>query len=183
MANRIFQDLSSFVMPPNFRGRGVIFVQFWWIVQSLIFRNSPQYLYKFRAFLLRCFGAKIGKNVLIRPTVKVTYPWKLRIGDCSWIGDDVVLYSLGIIDIGDHSVISQRSYLCAGDHDYQISSFPIRGRNIVVESEVWVATDVYISPGVVIGRGAVVGARSSVFSDLPGGWVCVGSPCKAVKLR
>jgi putative colanic acid biosynthesis acetyltransferase WcaF len=84
----------------------------------ILFRTSPQFLYGWRNFLLRLFGAKIGKKVIIRPSVKITYPWKLSIGDYSWIGDDVDLYTLGEIDIGNHVVISQRSYLCTGSHDY-----------------------------------------------------------------
>jgi putative colanic acid biosynthesis acetyltransferase WcaF len=103
------QKLNSFKLPNNFRGRNVFVVQLWWLVQSLFFKNSPQFLYGFRRFLLRLFGAKIGKKVIIRPTVRITYPWKVVIGDFSWIGDDVVLYSLGEIEIGENVVISQKS--------------------------------------------------------------------------
>ena len=119
------QKLNSFKLPNNFRGRNAFVVQLWWLVQSLFFKNSPQFLYGFRRFLLRLFGAKIGKKVIIRPTVRITYPWKVVIGDFSWIGDDVVLYSLGEIEIGENVVISQKSYLCAASHDYLQSNFAI----------------------------------------------------------
>ncbi len=82
-------------------------------------------MYGWRVWLLRMFGARIGEAVLIRPTVRVTYPWKVSIGDRSWIGDDVVLYSLGQIVVGADSVISQRSYICTGTHDYTDTSFQI----------------------------------------------------------
>ena len=121
----VYQDLNSFKLPPNFRGRNAFTVQLWWLVQSVLFKTSPQFLYGWRNFLLRLFGAKIGKKVIIRPSVKVTYPWKLSIGDYSWIGDDVALYTLGNIEIGDNVVISQRSYLCTGSHDYLQEDFPI----------------------------------------------------------
>ena len=101
----LIQDLKSFKLPKNFRGRNAFIVQLWWLVQSILFRTSPQFLYGWRNFLLRLFGAKIGKKVIIRPSVKITYPWKLTIGDYSWIGDDVNLYTLGEIDIGNNVVI------------------------------------------------------------------------------
>lgn len=178
-----YQDLSQFKMPSNFRKASAVKVQLWWLVQATLFKWSPQVLYKFRSFLLRLFGAKVGKSVIIRPTVTVTYPWNVSIGDYAWLGDDVVLYSLGEIHIGNHAVVSQRSYLCTGDHDHTQIDFPIRGHKIVIEDEAWVATDVYIAPNVMIGRGAVIGARSSVFKNMPEGYMCLGSPCKPVKPR
>ena len=177
------QDLSQFRLPSGFRGRSAVIVQLWWLVQATLFQHSPQFAYGFRRWLLRCFGAQIGRSVLIRPSVKITYPWRVRIGNYSWIGDDVVLYSLGDIVIGDNAVISQRGYLCAGDHDYTKTDFPIRGRPIIISSEAWVAADVFIAPGVTIGKGSLIGARSSVFTNMPAGMLCVGSPCKAVKKR
>lgn len=178
-----YQDLSKFTMPPNFRKASALKVQLWWIVQASLFRWSPQFLYGFRVLLLRLFGAKIGKSCIIRPTVTITYPWNVSIGDYAWIGDEVVLYSLGTIEIGKHAVVSQRSYLCTGDHDYTQLDFPIRGHKIVIQDEAWIATDVYIAPNITIGLGAVIGARSSVFKDMPSGYICVGSPCKPIKLR
>jgi putative colanic acid biosynthesis acetyltransferase WcaF len=158
-------------------------VQLWWLVQATAFAWSPQFMYGWRRWLLRLFGAQIGSAVLIRPSVQVTYPWKLSIGDWSWIGDDAVLYCLGDISIGDNVVISQRSYICTGSHDYSLPAFNIYSKPIQIESEVWIATDVYVAPGVRIGQGSVVGARSSVFNDLPPMAICYGSPAKPVRLR
>lgn len=179
----MIQDLRRFRMPGGFRGRSAVSVQLWWLVQSTLFRWSPQIAYGFRRWLLRRFGAQVGKGAVIRPSVTITYPWKVRIGDYAWVGDDVVLYSLGEIEIGAHSVVSQGSYLCAGDHDYTQAEFPIRARKIVIGSESWVAAHVFVAPGVNIGRRAVVGARSTVFRDMPAGMVCFGNPCKPVKRR
>ena len=140
-------------------------------------------MYGWRRCLLRLFGAKIGKNVIIRPSVNITFPWKVTIGDYSWIGDNAELYSLGEIEIGSNVVISQKSYLCAASHDYQKQDFPIWAKKITIEDECWLATDVYVAPGVTIGKGTVVGARSSVFEDLPSGKICMGSPAKMIKDR
>lgn len=179
----MIQDLSTFRVPPGFRGASPVKVQLWWLVQASLFRWSPQVMYGWRRALLRLFGARIGKAVIIRPTATVTYPWKLSIGDFSWIGDDVVLYSLGELTIGAHSVISQRSYLCGGDHDYRDPSFPIRARGIRIEDQVWIASDVFVGPGTVIGEGAVIGARSAVIDNIPPMMVCVGSPARPIKPR
>lgn len=178
-----YQDLSNFSIPLGFRGRSGVIVQLWWLVQWFIFRSSPQVLYGFRRFLLRLFGAQIGANVLIRPSAWITYPWKLSIGDYTWIGDEVVLYSLGEIHIGAHTVVSQRSYLCSGTHDYNQPTFDISAPPIHIGNQVWLATDVFVAPGVTIGDGTVVGARSSVFHDLPAGMICVGSPAQPIRPR
>lgn len=179
----MLQDLSKFSMPPEFRGRPGWFVQLWWIVQALFFKTSPQFMYGWRRFLMRCFGAHIGKKVILRPSMHTQFPWKVTIGDHSWIGDDVVLYSLGDINIGANVVISQRSYLCTGSHDHTAVDFPIFQKRITIENECWLATDVFVGPGVVIGKGTVVGARSSVFHSLPENQICVGSPAKVIKQR
>ena len=178
-----FQKLDDYSTPNGFRGKSKVYVQFWWIAQSLLFKPSPQLFYGWRRFILRCFGAKVGKGVLIRSSVSIVYPWKVKIGDYSWIGDDVVLYSLGKINIGKHAVISQRSYLCTGSHDYLKRDFAIFAKPIHIKDECWLATDVYVAPNVTIGKGTVVGARSSVFKDLPKGKVCLGSPAKVIKNR
>jgi putative colanic acid biosynthesis acetyltransferase WcaF len=178
-----YQSLNNFNQPSGFRGRPAITVQLWWLTQSTLFACSPQFMYSWRNFLLRLFGAKIGKSVIVRPTVRVTYPWKLTIGDYAWIGDHAELYTLGDITIGKNAVISQKCYLCTGSHDFQSEAFDIFQKPIVIEDEAWVAADVYIAPGTTIGKGAVIGARSSVFSDMPSGMICIGSPSKPIKPR
>lgn len=178
-----YQKLDKFTLPPNYRGRNAIIVQIWWLVQSTLFACSPQFAYKWRAFLLRSFGAKVGKNTIIRPSVRITYPWKVSIGDNAWLGDNAELYSLGEITIGKNSVVSQKCYLCAASHDYKSESFDIYSKPLIIADEVWLATDVFVAPGVTIGKGAVIGARSSVFNDMPEGMICMGSPAKPIKAR
>lgn len=178
-----FQDLKTFQDPPNIRGRSALVVQLWRIVQGSLFAWSPQFLYDWRRFLLRLFGAKIGQKVLIRPSARITYPWKLTIGDYSWVGDNVVLYTWGDISIGHDTVISQNSYLCAAGHDFTTPSFDTFKKAITVGSQVWIATDVFVAPGVTISDAAVVGTRSTVLSDLPEAMICYGNPAKPVKPR
>ena len=178
-----YQDLSRATVPPGFRGRPAWFVQLWWLVQSLLFHPSPQVFYGWRRFLLRLFGGRIGKGVLIRPSATITYPWKVTIGDWSWVGDQATLYSLGEITIGDNAVISQHSYLCAASHDYARPTFDLYAKAIRVEPEAWIAAHVFVGPGVTVGRGAVVGACSVVLEDVPAGMICAGHPMKVLRPR
>jgi len=178
-----YQNLREFKLPRDFRGRHFLFVQLWWFVQATFFKMSPQFAYRFRAYILRLFGASIGKHTVIRPSVRITYPWKVKIGDYVWIGDYAELYSLGEIVIQDNAVVSQHTYLCGGDHDYTSCDFSIRAGKIVIGEQAWLAADVFVAPGVFIGEGAVIGARSAVFRDMPAGMICKGNPCEPIKPR
>jgi len=165
------------------RGRPGWYVLLWWLVQAIVFPLSLQPMNGLRCGVLRLFGAKIGQQVLIRPTARFTYPWKVEIGDFSWIGDDVIFYSLERITLGKQVVVSQKTYLCTGDHDFTNPTFALKVAPIVIGNGAWVATDCFVAPGVTIGANTVVGARSSVFRSLPAGKVCVGSPCQVVRDR
>ncbi|WP_421729112.1 WcaF family extracellular polysaccharide biosynthesis acetyltransferase [Brevundimonas sp.] len=177
------QNLAAFQQPADFRGRPGWLVQLWWIVQGTAFAWSPQFMYGWRNALLRLFGARIGKGVIVRPSVRITYPWKLTIGDHSWVGDYAELYTLGPITIGNNAVISQYSYLCTGSHDMNAIAFDIFAKEIVVEDEAWVAAGAFVHPGVTIGRGSVVAARSIVRkSTVPYG-VYAGEPLARIRFR
>ncbi len=176
-------DLRQYHQTGFDRGRPGWYVMLWWLVQGIVFPLTLHPFNSVRCQLLRWFGAKIGKAVLIRPTARFTYPWKVEIGDYSWIGDDVVFYSLESIQIGEHCVISQKSYLCTGSHDAQDPRFGLLTAPIAIGNGVWVATDCFIGAGVQIGANALVGARSSVFSSLPEQQVCWGTPCRPRYLR
>ena len=140
-------------------------------------------MYGWRRFVLRVFGATIGQGVIIRPSARVTYPWKLTVGDHAWIGDQVELYTLAEITIGAHAVVSQRSYLCTGSHDPSSRTFRIYAKPIMVEEGAWIATDVFVGPGVTIGRNSLIGARSSLFANAEPDFVYIGSPARKVKPR
>ncbi|MFC1589021.1 WcaF family extracellular polysaccharide biosynthesis acetyltransferase, partial [Pseudomonadota bacterium] len=139
-----YQNLSSFSLPKGFSGKSILVLLLWAGVQKTFFSLSPQFLYGWRRFLLSLFGAKLGKGVVIRPSVRIIYPWKLTIGDYSWIGDDVTLYTIGEISIGSDTVISQKSYLCAGGHDFKSPAFDTYSKDITIGDKVWIATDVFV---------------------------------------
>jgi putative colanic acid biosynthesis acetyltransferase WcaF len=177
------QDLSQFRLPDHFRGRSALMVLLWWTVRDTLFLWSPQPLYGFRNWLLRLFGAKIGKNVIVRPTARVTYPWKLTIEDNAWVGDFVELYTLGEIYIGESACVSQNAYICTGSHDLRAVGFDIFAKPIRIEAEAWIASDVFVAPGVTVGRGAVVGARSTLLRDAPPYAILAGYPARIVGAR
>ena len=160
------------------RGRPGWLILLWWFVQAIAFPLTPHSAHSIRRFLLRLFGAKIGRGVLIRPTARFTYPWKIHIGHYSWIGDDVVLYSLDAIWIGQHCVISQNTYLCTGSHNLQDPAFGLLTAPIKIGNGVWIAANCFIAPGVLVGANSTIGACSSVFRNMPANMVCWGIPCR-----
>jgi putative colanic acid biosynthesis acetyltransferase WcaF len=172
-------DLRQYDQSNFDRGRPNWVIILWWLVQAIAFPLSLHNFNSFRVWLLRLFGAKIGKGVIIRPTSRFTYPWKIAISDYSWIGDDVVLYSVDRIEIGCHCVISQKSYLCTGSHDISDRAFGLKTAPIQIGNGVWIASDCFVAAGVKIGANSVIGARSSVFRDIPSQQVAWGSPCVA----
>ena len=180
---RRLQDLASHQVAPGYRGRPSWYVLLWMLVMATVFRWSPHPAYAWRALLLRAFGASIGTNVKIRSSARVFYPWRLSIGDNSWIGDFADLYSHAQITIGRDSVVSQYSYICTAGHDYTRSDFPLVAEPVTIGNEAWIAADVYVAPGVRIGSGSVIGARSTVLSDIPENVVAYGHPAKVARAR
>lgn len=168
---------------PSFSFRNRLVRMAWGVVSALLFIWSPKPFHGWRSFLLRCFGAKIGKGVHVYPKVKIWAPWNLEIGDQTGIANGVILYSQGKIRIGRKSVISQGAHLCAGTHDYTREGFPLVTKPIIIGDDCWLAAEVFVHPGVTVHNGAVIGARSVVTKDMPPWMVCVGFPCQPIKER
>jgi putative colanic acid biosynthesis acetyltransferase WcaF len=155
----------------------------WGFAYILFFRYSPRPLHAWRSFLLRLFGAKIGKGVHIYPGVKIWAPWNLEAHDEAGVADGTDLYCQGKITLGVRSIVSQRSFICAGTHDYTKKGHPLVTAPIIIGDYAWVAAEAFVHPGVTIGEGAVIGARSVVTKDMPAWSVCGGFPCKPLKQR
>lgn len=172
-------NLSNYNQSWFDRGKPTWFIFLWWLVEGITFPLTPHNFYGFRRWILALFGAKIGKGVIIRSSVRILYPWKVEIGDYSWIGDDVYFYSLDNIKIGCHCVISQKTYLCTGSHNSHDNNFGLIIDSIEIGNGTWIAADCFIAPGVKIGANSVIGARSSVFNNIPHEQVAWGTPCVA----
>lgn len=154
----------------------------WWFA-SHFFRFSPRLFWYFRTTLLRLFGAKIGSNVHIYPSVRIEIPWNVSIGDYSALGSDVSIYSLGRIIIGSRVTISQGAYICAGSHDYRDASMPLIKPTITIGDDVWICAKSFVGPGVSIGPGAILGACSVTFNQVESNAIVVGNPAKLIKYR
>ena len=155
----------------------------WMIVRGSLFRFSWHNWYRWRAFLLRKFGAKIGKNCMIRPTVRVEIPWNVTIGDYVALGDFAIIYSLGPITIGRRVTVSQYAHLCAGTHEYTRPDLPLVRPPITIGDDAWIAADAFVGPNVTVGDGAILGACAVTMKDLKPWTIYGGNPAKAVKPR
>lgn len=153
----------------------------WGLVQSTLFRWSPRPLHRWRNLLLRLFGARLHPTARVYPRARIWAPWNLEMARLATIADDVDVYAVDRIALGERAIVSQYAYLCGATHDFERDDRPLVPMPIVLGDRVWIAADVFVGPGVTVGEGSVVGARSSVFGDLPAGMVCVGSPARPVR--
>lgn len=165
------------------RGRSRLVEGVWYLVKCLFLLSALPWPSRLRVALLRAFGAKIGTGVYIKPRVNVHFPWKLTVGDHAWIGEEVFILNFEPVHIGANSCVSQRAFLCTGNHDFKNPSMPYRNRPITVEDGAWVGAQCFVAPGVVIGAEAVVTAGSVVLGNLPAAMVCSGNPCCPNKPR
>lgn len=156
----------------------------WSVVNKTLFRILiTPYLKEVRNALLRMFGAKVAKGILIYPSVDIWYPWKLEIGRFSCIGPKVNLYNKDEIIIGENVVVSQESLLCTASHDYNKASHDLITKPIIIQDRVWVASQAFVGMGVTLGKGSIVGARSVVLKDVESWTVVGGNPAKFIKKR
>jgi putative colanic acid biosynthesis acetyltransferase WcaF len=138
---------------------------------------------RFKCFVLRCFGAHVGRGIVLKPRVNIHLPWKLTIGDFAWIGEEVFILNLEPVTIGPHCCISQRAFLCTGNHDYREPDMRYRNQPITVEDGAWIGAQSFVGPGVTIHSQAVILAGSIVTRELPEAMICSGNPCRPNKPR
>jgi|1185.fasta_scaffold15635_2 putative colanic acid biosynthesis acetyltransferase WcaF len=168
---------------PSFSFRNRLARAIWGVAHFLLIRWTPKPFHAWRAFVLRMFGAKLGRNCHIYPKAIIWAPWNFEAGDQCGIANRAIIYNQAPIRLGQRVVISQGSYLCTGTHDYEDPRFPLRAEPILVGDLAWIAAQCFVHPGVTIGEGAVVGARSVVTKDVPPWMVCAGNPCQPIKPR
>jgi len=174
-------DVSNCPSPHSRRNKlgRIIWSLAWW----LLYRPSPKPCHGWRRFILRLFGATIGKHAHPHASVKIWAPWNLEMGDHSCLSHDVDCYCVARVTLGAHATVSQYSYLCTATHDIEHANMPLLTAPITIGEGAWITADVFIGPGVTIGEGAVVGARSSVFSDVAPWTVVAGNPARFIKSR
>lgn len=165
------------------RGRSRWVEACWHLVKSFVFLSALPYPSRLKTALLRMFGARIGVGVVLKPRINIHFPWKLSIGDHAWIGEEVLILNFEPVLIGAHCCISQRAFLCTGNHDYRQIDMPYRNRAIVVKDGAWIGAQCFVGPGITVGSEVVATAGSFVTKDLPARMVCAGNPCVAIEPR
>jgi putative colanic acid biosynthesis acetyltransferase WcaF len=174
-------DLSSYQNRLGWRNQVMRVV--WQAIWLVFYWPSPRPLHAWRRFLLRCFGAKIGRGAHPYPAATIWAPWNLEMGDHSCLADGVECYSVDKITLGAHALVSQGAYLCTASHDYRDRTFPLVTAPIAIGAGAWVAAQAFIGPGVVVGEGAVVAARACVVRDVEADTVVGGNPACFLKHR
>ena len=163
------------------RSKGVEII--WYLCKVLFFLSAFPYPSGFKVILLRLFGAKLGKGVIIKPRVNIHFPWKLTVGDDVWIGEEAFLLNFEPLVIGNNVCISQRAFLCGGNHNYKMPSMPYRNGSITLEDGCWIGANCFIGPNLIIGVDTVVSAGSVVTKSLSSNGVYRGNPVQFVKNR
>jgi len=154
-----------------------------WSFGSLLVRFSPRPAFGWRRMVLRLFGAKVGKHVHVYPSTRLYMPWNVELGDWTSLGDDVFVYSLGKVRLGEKVTLSYRSHLCAGTHDLDDPGLRLLKPPIFIADGVWVGTEAFIGPGIRIGNCAIVGARAVVTKDVGELDIVAGNPAKVIGRR
>lgn len=155
----------------------------WYLTNIIFFKNSFNTSSGLKASLLRMFGAVVGKGVVIKPSVNIKYPWKLTIGDYSWIGENVWIDNLADVTIGANVCLSQGAMLLTGNHDYTKTTFDLIVKGIVLEDGVWIGARALVCPGVTCRSHAVLASCSVATKDLDAYKIYQGNPAAVVRDR
>jgi putative colanic acid biosynthesis acetyltransferase WcaF len=176
-------DLASFDNSHYAPGRGRGVRAAWWIVNGLVFLSWLPWPSRLKAALLRAFGARVGRGVVIKPRVNIKYPWHLRIGDHAWIGEAVWLDSLAGIDIGAHACLSQACLVETGNHDWSRTTFDLRVQPVVIEDGAWAAVATVLLPGSRLASHAVLAGGSVLSGPTEPFGIYSGQPARRVGTR
>ena len=164
--------------PGNFFKRSL-----WYLIHSFFFDTKIPHSNLLKISLLRLFGAEIDKGVLIKPDVKIKYPWFLKIGKNVWIGEEVWLDNLAQIEIGNNVCISQGAYIGTGNHNYTKKSFDLMVSKVIIEDGVWVGAKSIVSPGITLSSHSVITMGSVVTKNTLPYTIYHGNPAKEIKKR
>jgi len=171
-------DLSKFTNQDFQRGVPRWKETVWWVVRAVVFGTLLPVPSVVKVVLLRLFGAKVGRGVVIRSRVNITFPWRFECGDDVWIGDEVMILSLDRVTLGSSVCVSQRAFLCTGSHDFGKVGVDLMTRPIVVGDSCWIGAQAFVAPGVTFGAGSRCGAGAVVTRDVGAGESVNGVPAR-----
>ncbi|WFB36567.1 putative colanic acid biosynthesis acetyltransferase [Kiritimatiellota bacterium B12222] len=155
----------------------------WNVVQFFLFQPGPRRLHSWRACCLRCFGAKVGKQVSIYPHVKIYAPWQLEMKDRACLAEGVNCYNVDQVIIEEDAVVSEGAFLCTASHNIDSHGRELITKAIRLEEGSWVFAEAFIGPGVTVKKGAIVGARAVVTKDVQEMTVVAGNPAREIRKR
>lgn len=164
-------------------GRSLLHQLAWFFVGLPLLRSGFIPFSSFRVVLLRLFGATVGSGVIIKPGVRVKYPWRLTVGDHCWLGEDCWIDNLADVRLGSNVCVSQGTYFCTGNHDWTDPSFGLLVKPIVLHDGSWAGAKAVLTPGVTLGECAIAAAGSVVTKDIPPYEIHAGNPAAFVKQR
>lgn len=176
-------DLASYDRGTYSPGRGILVRGLWYCVSLTVFESGWFPFNGIKRWVLRRFGAKIGRGVVIKPHVRIKFPWKLAVGNHCWVGQSVWIDNLAQVSIADNVCISQGVYLCTGSHDYRERTFDLITCPIVVNCGAWVAAKAIVLPGRTIGENAIVAAGAVVTGSVPPAKIVAGNPARVIGER
>jgi putative colanic acid biosynthesis acetyltransferase WcaF len=176
-------DLSAFRNPEYDPGRGFVTRTIWYFVSLMIFESGWWPVSGIKTRLLRLFGARVGNGVVIKPHVRIKFPWRLSIGDHCWIGQGVWIDNIEDVAIGDHVCVSQLAYFCTGSHDHRSRAFDLLAKPITVENGAWIGARATLLGGVVVHANAIAAAGAVVVKSVPAASIVGGNPAKQIGVR
>tara|TARA_Y100000589_G_scaffold306473_1_gene321257 strand:+ start:74 stop:622 length:549 start_codon:yes stop_codon:yes gene_type:complete len=170
------QNLKDYNLPNNWNpGASFMKRAIWRLVGSpLLSSNIPGTFW--RKILLILFGAKIGKRGRLKPNIKITFPWKLILGDDCWIGEEVWIDNIDFVKIDKNVCLSQRTYLCTGNHNFKKKTFDLITNPIIIGSGAWIGAGCLISPGTKVGQNCVIAFGSVIKGDIKNNSIVSGNP-------
>lgn len=154
----------------------------WYFTSMLFFRSGLIPFSSVLVFILRVFGANIGKDVRIKPFIYIHYPWKLTVGDYSWLAE-CRIENLAEVLIGKNVCVSQQAMLLTGNHDYKKTGFDLITKSIVLEDGVWIGAKSIVCPGIVAKSHAVLVVNSVATKNMEAYSIYQGNPANKVKDR
>lgn len=176
-------NLSAFNGSNFDKGAGLFKTTLWYFVNALLVRASWNPFMKPKIWLLRMFGAKIGKGLVLKNNVTIKSPWNLSVGDDCWIGESVWIDNLDKVFIGSNVCISQGALLLTGNHDYKVSWMPYRNAPIQIEDGAWIGANTTVCAGVTVHENAILTVGSMTSKDLEANGIYQGVPARKIRER
>ncbi|MCF6240858.1 MAG: WcaF family extracellular polysaccharide biosynthesis acetyltransferase [Bacteroidales bacterium] len=184
MNTPIKTDLSKYDNSAYKPGRNAFIRFLWYFTNVLFFINPLNPISSLKVFLLRLFGAKIGKGLVIKPSVNIKYPWRLQVGDYSWIGENVWIDNLADVKIGANCCLSQGALILTGNHNYKKAGFDLITETIILEDGVWIGAKSVVTPGVHCKTHLVLSVNSVLTEkDTLPNTIYTGNPAKPIRRR